>query len=164
MPVLPSFATFATLATLFVALLGSRASHAQVYNPDADFNGYVQVSDLQAFLAWYGLAFTPASATDSDSLLVVSASNLPNGAILTHATDVLDCASVPDNFTVFLPNPNASNAHGVAVLLGGAASVHFHPQTGAYALSVSSGYAQSNTYTLAILVPFMGKWWCNQAP
>jgi len=136
--------------------------HAQTtypYNPDDNADGFIQVYDLQSFLTLYGQEFQPT--VPEDSLTVVTMSSLPNGVSVGNNVDVLDNPQGQNNW-VYLPNPNSTSAHRIAVLHGGNATVQFMSQTGSYRVLVSEGYENSNSHNVSILMPFMGKWFVGR--
>ena len=118
-------------------------------------DGFIQVWDLQSFLALYGQEFQPEVA--EESLQVTNLSSLPNGVVIAPTADVLDYP-LGQNRWFYLPDPNSSTAHRIGVVHGGVATVSYVSQFNAYKLEVSSGYENANNYNLSVLMPFMGKW------
>ena len=103
--------------------------HAQTtypYNPDDNADGFIQVYDLQSFLMLYGQEFQPT--VPEDSLTVVTMSSLPNGISVGNNVDVLDNPQGQNNW-LYLPNPNSTSTHRIAVLHGGNTTVQFISQT-----------------------------------
>ena len=142
---------------LFFSTIGiiATAQTTYPYNPDDNADGFIQVWDLQSFLALYGQEFQPEVA--EESLQVTNLSNLPNGVVIAPTADVLDYP-LGQNRWFYLPDPNSSTAHRIGVVHGGVATVSYVSQFNAYKLEVSSGYENANNYNLSVLMPFMGKW------